>query len=108
MNLKEIGRKIKKARENKGYTQEQLAEKVNLSVQHISVIERGLKAPKLDTFIRIANVLGVNADFILSDSLNVSAKLMASDLYRRMEGISEKEKLRILKVVELLIEIADK
>ena len=42
MNFKSMGQKIKRARERKGYTQEELAERVNLSVQHISVIELSL------------------------------------------------------------------
>ena len=78
MKLKSMGQKIKSAREKKGYTQEQLAERLNLSVQHISVIERGVKAPKLETFVRIANELDVNADFLLSELLSVSAQLEAA------------------------------
>lgn len=104
MDLKPMGRKIKEAREKKGYTQEQLAEKLNLSVQHISVIERGVKAPKLETFVKIANELDVNSDFLLSDLLSVSSQLTASELNHRMEKIPEKEKKRILEVVRVLIE----
>lgn len=43
MNQKAIGRRIKAAREKKGMTQEQLAEWVELSPMHVSVIERGVK-----------------------------------------------------------------
>ena len=50
MDLKAIGRRIKAAREAKGLTQEALAELVNLSPMHVSVIERGYKPTKMDTF----------------------------------------------------------
>lgn len=106
MDYRTIGCKIKEAREQKGYTQEQLAEKMNLSPQHISVIERGIKAPRLDTFIRLANILGVNADFLLRDALCVSSQLQANELYQMMDGISEKEKQRILEVVRVLVRSA--
>lgn len=39
MDLKAIGRRIKIAREQKGLTQEALAELVDLTPMHISVIE---------------------------------------------------------------------
>lgn len=65
MDLKAIGRRIKIAREQKGLTQEALAELVDLTPMHISVIERGFKPTKLETFCRIANVLGVSADTLL-------------------------------------------
>ena len=48
--LKVVGQRIKMAREAKGLTQEDLAAMVELSPTHVSVIERGLKAAKLDTF----------------------------------------------------------
>ena len=61
MDLKAVGQRIKAAREAKNLTQEELAGLVNLSPTHVSVIERGLKVTKLDTFIAIANALDVSA-----------------------------------------------
>ena len=55
MDLKVVGQRIKSAREAKNLTQEELAALVNLSPTHVSVIERGLKVTKLDTFVAIAN-----------------------------------------------------
>ena len=57
MDLKAVGQRIKAAREAKNLTQEELAALVNLSTTHVSVIERGLKVTKLDTFVAIANAL---------------------------------------------------
>jgi transcriptional regulator with XRE-family HTH domain len=80
MNLKAIGQRIKQAREIIGLTQEQLAEKVNLSTSHMSVIERGVKPPKLETFVEIVNVLKVDANSILADVLSVSNEIVSSQL----------------------------
>ncbi len=67
MDLSAIGSRIKAARERKYLTQEDLAAIVDLSPTHISVIERGVKPPKLATFVSIANALGVSADSLLQD-----------------------------------------
>ena len=67
MDLKAVGQRIKDAREAKNLTQEELAALVNLSSTHVSVIERGLKVTKLDTFVAIANALDVSADELLVD-----------------------------------------
>ena len=58
MDLKAVGQRIKMAREAKGLTQEDLAAMVELSPTHVSVIERGLKAAKLDTFVAIVERSG--------------------------------------------------
>ena len=67
MDMKAVGLRIKKAREAKKLTQEDLAALVELSPTHISVIERGLKTVKLDKFVAIANALDVSADSLLVD-----------------------------------------
>ena len=68
MNLKAIGSRIKAAREKKGLTQEALSEIVDLSPMHMSVIERGVKPTRLDTFIRIANLIHGNLNYFLYNS----------------------------------------
>lgn len=65
MDMKAVGLRIKKAREAKKLTQEDLAALVELSPTHISVIERGLKTVKLDKFVAIANALDVSEDSLL-------------------------------------------
>ena len=62
MDLQSIGENIRSYRKKRKWRQEDLAEKVNLSVNYISLLERGEKIPALDTFIDIVNVLGVTSD----------------------------------------------
>ena len=61
MDLTDIGKCIREKRISKKWKQEDLAEHTNLSVQYIGMIERGEKLPRLETFIRIANVLEASA-----------------------------------------------
>lgn len=96
MNLKAIGRRIKAAREQKGLTQEALAELVDLSPMHISVIERGFKPTKLDTFCNIANVLDVSADTLLQDVINRSADSVPSDLNTLLQDLPANERRKNL------------
>lgn len=107
MDLKAIGSRIKEAREAKGLTQEQLAEIVGLSSTHISVIERGVKAPKLETFIEIANALDVTSDSLLLDVLDNSLQITATELSEQIKGLPPQEQKRILKAVRVLVEKED-
>ena len=72
MDLSMIGKQIKAAREAAQITQEELAEAVGCTAKHIGAIERGIKTPRLDTFILIANTTGVSADYLLQ--LHLSPK----------------------------------
>ena len=71
MDAKAVGQRIKAAREKKGLTQEELAALIDISPTHISVIERGTKIPRLDTFVAIANVLEMSSDSLLVDVLSL-------------------------------------
>lgn len=100
--MKAVGIRIKEAREAKHLTQEQLAEIVGLSSTHISVIERGVKAPKLETFVEIANALGVTSDTLLLDVLDNSLQIAATELSEQIKRLSPKEQQKILKAVSIL------
>ena len=54
-----LGNKVKEARKQRGLTQEGLAELIDKTVETISNIERGVKAPSLDTIYDISKALKV-------------------------------------------------
>jgi transcriptional regulator with XRE-family HTH domain len=56
---KKLGKRIKYLREEKGITQEQLAEKVGLSLDFIGKIEVAISKPSVDTLIKIIKALDV-------------------------------------------------
>lgn len=62
MNYEALGRKIKEVRRKQNMTQEYLAEKVDLSVSHISNIETAKTKVSLPTLVEISNALGVSVD----------------------------------------------
>lgn len=104
MDGKAVGRRIKEAREKRHLTQEELAARIDISPTHVSVIERGTKIPRLDTFVAIANALEVSGDALLLDVGDHAAESQASDLSAALEGLPWEEKRRILKVVRTLME----
>jgi len=104
MDLKAVGQRIKEVREAKGLTQEDLADIVDLSPTHVSVIERGLKVAKLDTFVAIANALDVSADVLLIDVVAQSTNGATNELAEIIAKLPVKEKRKILKAVKVLVE----
>jgi transcriptional regulator with XRE-family HTH domain len=104
MNQKAIGRRIKAAREKKQLTQEQLAELVDLSTMHVSVIERGVKLPKLETLINIANVLDVSADVLLQDVINNRAEIFSSEASTLINKLPQEDQRRVLAALRSFIE----
>ena len=99
-----IGARIKAARERVHLTQEQLAEIIDISPTHMSVIERGVKTPKLDTFGRIANALGVSTDALLQDVVVPANESILAELSVRIGRLPQKDQERILNAIRALTE----
>jgi transcriptional regulator with XRE-family HTH domain len=104
MDARAVGQRIKAAREKKNMTQEDLAACIDISPTHVSVIERGTKIPRMDTFVAIANVLGVSADDLLVDVVDRATAGVASELSAAIEALPHEERMRVLKVVSVLVD----
>ena len=59
--LTRLGLNLRQFRENKGLTQEKLAERADLDATYISGIERGVRNPSILSIARVAKALGVSA-----------------------------------------------
>lgn len=57
---KQFGKRLKRLRLQAGYTQEKLAEEVGISVDFLSLMERGINAPSFDNLEKLANSLGIS------------------------------------------------
>ncbi len=66
-----IGKNLQKIRKSNGYTQEKLAENIELSVRYISDMEQDRAKPSYEVFIRICNVFQITLDQIFSEYLKV-------------------------------------
>ena len=68
INYVSMGERIRRTREAKSLTQEQLANICILSAAHMGHIERGTRFPSLEAVFRISKALSVNLDYLLTDS----------------------------------------
>lgn len=104
MNQAALGKRIKAAREKKNMTQEELAAAVDYGVGHISVIERGVKPPKLDKLVAIANILGVGTDYLLQDDLDTATAIQATELSRKLGTLSPELQRKVMNILDTLID----
>ena len=95
--LSEIGVRIQLRRKQLGYTQEQLADLMDVSVQMISNLERGNKAIRIDNLVRISQILNVSTDFILTGK-ETAADIGA--LFSQIEQLSKRDR----KMIKLLVD----
>ncbi|WP_286152849.1 helix-turn-helix domain-containing protein [Sporofaciens musculi] len=103
-----LGKRIQKYREKAGMTQEVLAEQVGVSWNHLGAIERGVKTPKLETLVRIINVLEVSADDVMLDVLRVGRKAQCTRIEEKLQRLPKEKQDKILRILDFLIEEEEK
>ncbi len=80
-----IGRNVRAARDKRGWTQEQLAEKADMHPAFLGQIERGIKKPSLKTLKQVADALGLKAGDLLDETLpreRAARADLVSDFFR--------------------------
>ena len=101
---KRLGQRVKQLRHKRGYTQEQLAERMEINAKYLSSIERGLENPTLDLLIRLANGLQVDLHELFQGAPDAEPP---EQLRRKINGfvaeMRAEELARLVRIVEALV-----
>ncbi|MBQ7882134.1 MAG: helix-turn-helix transcriptional regulator [Treponema sp.] len=105
MNYKEIGTRIRKYRKLKNISQEELAEKIDISTTHMSHIETGSTKLSLQVLVDIAQILEVSTDALIFEK---TSKLKIQKIETILSDCNENEIAFITKIVETSKEFFEK
>ncbi len=91
-SLIKIGKNIQKIRKSNGYTQEKLAEEIEVSVRYISDIEQDKSKPSYEVLIKICNVFQISLDQVFSEYLNIKENKSMEYSLADFDKLSKKDK----------------
>ncbi len=104
-----FGENLKSIRKSKGYTQEELAIKLNVVRQTVSKWEKGLSVPDADILVRIAEALDTDVSVLLGGSVEKEADkdAVAEQLAKISEqtAIKNRRAKRIWKAVIIILSV---
>lgn len=98
-----IGQRLKKARQNKNFTQEDLAEKLDVSVAFLSRIERGSSHINLKRLNQICDILHITEGQILNGSSSNSKNYLDSEFSELLKTSSSEQQKLIYKIAQVII-----
>lgn len=82
--LQNIGARIVERRKHLGLTQEELADKGDLTAQFISYAESGKRAMRPENLMKISTALGVSTDYLLTGEITDKDLLLLSTKLRKL------------------------
>lgn len=102
--MKGIGKCIRRYREDAGITQEKLAELVDISTNHLGAIEREVKTPTMDTFVKLLKVLGAEPNEVLKEVIPVKREKAISRLEDKLNGLTPKQEEKVFRILDVIID----
>ena len=95
-----FGENLKRLRNDKGFTQGDLAAKTGLRIATISQMERGEGDPKLSTIMKLMEGLDCSADALLLDLKHQSLSAVLKTMLERAQKLPEREQAIIIDVID--------
>lgn len=90
-----IGERLKDARIKKGLTQEQLAEKIDVSVAFLSRVERGDTKINLPRLMQVCELLDVSIGYVLDGTSNTSINYLNNEFQNLLKNCPP-EKIKLI------------
>lgn len=84
-----LAEKITMLRKQNGYSQEEVAERLNVSRQAVSKWESGNTIPDLDKIIKLSELFNVSTDYLLKDDVVEEYEGTAGNTYERMVTVED-------------------
>ena len=106
--LKIIGKKLKEARNNKKYTQDFVAEKIEISTDLLRNIENGRNIGSFPTLLNICNILDITPNDLFYEVLKNKEKIVDDKLYKEFQELSLKDKELIQTLIMHIKKNSDK
>lgn len=100
MDYYKIGQKIRKIRKAHGLSQEELAEKIDISITHMSHIETGNTKLSLPVFVDIAAALDVRTDELLDSNPTATTSAALEEISSILERCNAKQAKVIADIVK--------
>ena len=91
MNQEKIGKFISVSRKNKDLTQEQLAEKLGVSINAVSKWERGLNLPDVSLMKTLCNILDITPNYIFNKALKSATNVMKERLFYNLQILNTRK-----------------
>lgn len=98
-----LGKRLREERMRCGMTQEQTAECINVSTTYIGLVERGERSVTLEKLVLFAKCFHVTVDYLLQDSVPLTASLQDKQLLSLWSSANERERSLILSITQSVL-----
>lgn len=98
-----FGSSLRRAREKREYTREQIAERAGISPRFVSAIENDRRKPSLDVLMRLVHAIGTSFDEVLMPQ-TISEEYTADRIKRLITQCSQRDQELVLALIDQMLD----
>jgi transcriptional regulator with XRE-family HTH domain len=101
-----FGKRLKELRKQKGWTQKELANKLDIRYSHLNKYENGMHAPPLEKLIQLTDLFDVSLDYLVKGLPMEESPIRSEGLHKRfktLETFDDEDKATVIKVIDAII-----
>ncbi len=108
--METFGTRLGRIRKENNYTQETIANKLNVTAQAVSKWENDITSPDIDTLIKLADIFNISIDELVgrvSDAITTTKKDINKMILKIIVDSNENDKVRVnlpMGIVKILVE----
>lgn len=97
-----IGELLKKTRKSLGYTQEEVAEMLDLASRYVSDLERNKTKGSIDTLVKLCNIYHITPTYVLQDYLDICDDFKIDPNLIGFYELNERDKNIVLELIQYM------
>ena len=98
----DLGQKIREERIGKGYTQEELGEKIDSTGAYIGQIERGERSASMSKIVLIAQALNLSLDYLIGNFTFEQSNCIDGKLAEELKGATNRQKELMIDIIKVI------
>ena len=98
-----FGSSLRRAREKREYTREQIAERAGISPRFVSAIENDRRKPSLDALIRLVHAIGASFDEVLAPQ-SIPKDYTTDRIKRLITQCSQRDQELVLALIDQMLD----
>ena len=103
-----LGRRIRELRQRRGWSKQELAERVGVRQKQISSYERDVNVPSGEIFIKLANAFDISLDYLARRAPENAAQVTIADLellekIQYVDRLTDEDRALVKQIMDLVI-----
>lgn len=104
VDYKLIGSRIKTERNRAGLTQEQMAERLDVTIGYVSQVERGITRISLDLLAKISTILECDISSLITQSAINTDGYITDDILVGIRRLSARDRRVVMSMIRTMLE----